>query len=141
MPTSEREPSEETSACDPLPREVRAAAQAAYSCRWEQADVASLVFDSWLGSETRSGPRYVVFRTGDLTVEVAVAADRSVVGRLLPGSATEVLLRWPGGSCASRTDEFGCFSLPNLPPGPASLRFSGRSDGGAGPVGTEWIVF
>ncbi len=140
MPTSGGEPPEETSACDPLPRDVRAAAQAAYSYRWEQADVATLVFDSWLG-ETRPGPRYVVFRTGDLTVEVAVAADRSVVGRLLPPSATEVLLRWPGGSCASRIDAFGCFSLPNLPPGPASLRFPVGSDGWSRPVGTEWIVF
>ncbi len=141
MATSGVEPPEETSACDPLPHEVRAAARAAYLCRWEPADVASLVFDSWLGGDGRPGPRYVVFRAGNLTVELAVAPDRSVVGRLLPALATDVVLRWPGGSATARSDEFGCFSLSNLPSGPASLRFPALADGRPGPVGTEWVVF
>ncbi len=141
MPTSEWEPPEETSTCDPLPREVRAAAQAAYSCRWAQADVASLVFDSWFQGRSRKGARYVVFRTDDLTVELAVAEDRSVAGRLLPPSVTDLVLRWPDGSCQTRTDEFGCFTLPNLPPGPATLRFPAHADRWSGPVGTQWIVF
>jgi hypothetical protein len=141
VPTSELEPPEEASTCDPLPREVRAAAKAAYSCRWGQADVAPLVFDSWLEGGSRRGPRYVVFRGDDLTVELAVAPDRSVVGRILPPSTTDMVLRWPGGSRSSRSDEFGCFTLPNLPPGPASLRFPARPGRWSRPVGTEWIVF
>ena len=141
MATSELGQPDAIGASDPLPPEMRAAARKAYSCRWVEAGVASLVFDSWQDAQSRKGARYVVFRTDEVTVELALSEDRSLVGRLLPPSATDLLLRWPGGSSASRTDEFGCFTLPHLPPGPASLRFPAPSGGSSGPVGTEWTVF
>ena len=126
---------------DPVPCEVQAAANEAYSCRWVEADVASLVFDSFLNGGARSGPRHVVFRGEGLTVEVDVAVDRSMIGRLVPPSATEVVLRWPGGSTPTCSDEDGCFTLPRVPKGPATLRFPASAEGTPGPVGTEWIVF
>jgi hypothetical protein len=126
---------------DPVPGDVRAAARAAYSCRWVEANVASLVFDSLLDGGARRGPRHLVFRGEGLTVEVDVAVDRSAVGRLVPPSETEVVLRWPGGSAPTRSDELGCFILTGVPRGPASLRFPARAEEGPGPVGTEWIVF
>ncbi len=126
---------------DPVPCEVRAAANAAYSCRWVEANVAALVFDSLLDGGSRRGPRHLVFRGEGLTVEVDVAVDRSLVGRLVPPTATEVVLRWPGGSAPTHSDDRGCFALPNVPQGPATLRFPARTEGGPGPVGTEWTVF
>ena len=124
-----------------VPCEVQAAANEAYSCRWVEANVASLVFDSLLDGAARRGPRHLVFRGEGLTVEVDVAVDRSVIGRLVPPAATEVVLRWPGGSTPTCSDEEGCFTLPRVPKGPATLRFPASADGGPGPVGTEWIVF
>jgi hypothetical protein len=126
---------------DPVPCEVRAAANEAYSCRWVEANVAPLVFDSLLDGGARGGPRHLVFRGEGLTVEVDVAVDRSVTGRLVPPSATDVVLRWPGGSTPTCADEDGCFSLPRVPKGPATLRFPASAEDGPGPVGTEWIVF
>ena len=126
---------------DPVPCEVRAAANEAYSCRWVEANVASLVFDSLLDGGARRGPRHLVFRGEGLTVEVDVAVDRSVIGRLFPPSATEVVLRWPGGSAPTCSDERGSFTLQRVPRGPATLRFPARAEDGPGPVGTEWIVF
>lgn len=125
---------------DPVPCEVRAAAKAAYSCRWVEANVASLVFDSLLDGGARRGPRHLVFRGDGLTVEVDVAVDRSAEGRLVPPTATDVVLRWPGGSAPTRSDERGRFTLTRVPRGPASLRFPARAEDGPGPVGTEWIV-
>ena len=126
---------------DPAPPEVQAAARAAFSCRWVEADVATLAFDSVMAGSRGRGARHLVFRGEGLTVEVDVAPDRSVIGRLLPPLATEVVLRWPGGSQRVRSDDQGCFSLEGVPRGPATLRFPARADGGEGPVGTEWIVF
>ena len=134
-------PSQQAADPDPAPCEVRAAAQEAYSCRWVEANVAALVFDSLLDGGARRGPRHLVFRGEGLTVEVDVAVDRSVIGRLVPPSPTDVVLRWPGGSTPTRSDERGCFRLPRVPRGPATLRFPARAEGGPGPVGTEWIVF
>ena len=135
------DPTQDAADRDPVPGEGRAAAQDAYSCRWVEANVAALVFDSLLDGGARMGPRHLVFRGEGLTVEVDVAVDRSVIGRLVPPSPTEVVLRWPGGSTPTRADERGCFSLPRVPRGPATLRFPARAGGGPGPVGTEWIVF
>ena len=126
---------------DSAPCEVRAEAKEAYLCRWVEADVASLVFDSLLDPAARGGHRHLVFRAEGLTVEVDIAGDRSMVGRLIPPSATEVVLCWPGGSAPTRSDEWGCFVLPDLPRRPATLRFPTGAGGGPGPVGTEWIVF
>ncbi len=126
---------------DPVPCDVRAAANEAYSCRWVEANVASLVFDSLLDGGTRRGRRHLVFRGEGLTVEVDVAVDRSVIGRLVPPSATEVVLRWPGGSTPTCSDEGGHFTFPRVPRGPATLRFPARAEGGPGPVGTEWIAY
>ena len=134
-------PEEKTAERDPVPCEVRAAATQAYSCRWVEANVASLVFDSLLDGGSRRGPRHLVFRGEGLTVEIDVGVDRSVTGWLVPPVATEVLLRWPGGSTPTCSDSWGCFTLPRVPKGPATLRFPRRPEGGPGPVGTEWIVF
>ena len=127
---------------DPVPDEVRAAAHEAYTYRWEEADVASLVFDSLLDGGSRRGPRHLVFRGDGLVVEVDVAVDRSVIGWLVPPLVTDVVLRWPGGSTPTCSNKRGCFVLPRMPNGPATLRFPApAADGGPGPVGTEWIVF
>jgi hypothetical protein len=74
-------------------------------------------------------------------VEVDVAADRSVIGQLIPPSATKIVLRWPGGSAPTHSDERGRFVLPLMPRGPATLRVPARAEEGRGPLGTEWIVF
>ena len=134
-------PPQDTVDRDPVPCEVRAAARDAYSCRWVEAAVASLEFDSVLHRGARRGQRHLVFRGEGLTVEVEVAVDRSLTGCLVPPTVTEVVLRWPGGSAPTCSDESGRFSLPRVPRGPATLRFPGRAEGGPGPVGTEWIVF
>ena len=124
----------------PVPCEVRAAANEAYSCRWAEANVASLVFDSLLDGGTRRVPRHLVFRGRGLTVEVDVAADRCVIGQLFPPSATKIVLRWPGGwplptpTSGAASSSLGC-------PGPATLRFPAPPEEGRGPLGTEWIVF
>ena len=49
-------PTKDTADHEPVPGEVRAAARAAFSCRWVEADVASLVFDSHLHGDARGGP-------------------------------------------------------------------------------------
>ena len=102
---------------DPVPGDVHAAAKEAYLCRWVEANVAALMFDSLLDGASRWVPRHLVFRGKGLTVEVDVAVDRSLTGRLVPPCPTEVVLRWPGGSTPTRCDEQGCFTLPRVPRG------------------------
>jgi hypothetical protein len=129
---------------DPVPGEVKAAAEAAFSWRTIDADLASLTYDSLLDEERLigvrgpGGPRQLTFEGAGLTMEVEVGDDRAVIGQLVPPSTATVELRWPGGATAVEADDLGRFGLPPAPRGPVSLRC--LAAGGAAPVTTDWLT-
>ncbi|MET0694979.1 MAG: hypothetical protein ABWX96_21995 [Propionibacteriaceae bacterium] len=110
-----------------VPHGVTVAGQAAWSWRTIDAELASLVFDSYLEEaaavrgEEASGARLLIFEGGNASsVEFEVGTE-GLVGQLLPPVSGHVsLLNAEGTAVETETDQLGCFVLP-LPTGPFRL--------------------
>ena len=106
---------------------MRAAAQAAYSWRTVDAELAALTQDSLTDEAVlvRGGPavpRALVFEGSDVSVELEHTED-GLVGQLVPPSDGEVTLLGPDGELGHATvDELGCFSFDPAPHGLVRLR-------------------
>ena len=110
-----------------VPRSVTVVGQAAWSWRTIDAELASLVFDSYLEDaaavrgEEGSGARLLIFEGGDGTSVEFEVGENSLVGQLLPAVSGRVSLLHPDGAkIETQTDQVGGFVLP-LPNGPFRL--------------------
>lgn len=130
-------------AADPVPADVLATAKASFTWRTVDAELAALAFDSALdetaGVRSEDDARHLVFRSGDLEVEVMVAgtAPRSLTGQLVPPQPAVVELRTGEHVIASVAGPDGAFAFPTVPGGPVSLRCI--LEEGTKTVTTEWL--
>ena len=129
---------------DPVPADVVAAARAAFITRTLDAELAELVFDSWVdehalaGVRASSGSRMLTFDGAGLSVEVQVnqSAPSRLVGQVVPPQQATVEVRQQRGSVTVAADDLGRFEA-DVVPGPVSLRC--RPAAGTAIV-TDWIV-
>ncbi|HMC41825.1 MAG TPA: hypothetical protein VKI20_02355 [Acidimicrobiales bacterium] len=130
---------------DPVPESVVAAARGGFGMVSLEAELATLVYDSYLGDEdtralvrARGGGRELTFEAPSLTVEVEVlTAERRLLGQLVPPGPGVVEIRSPEGSVTVEADHLGRFSARDVPAGPVSLRCRGQ---GGPPADTEWVI-
>ncbi|WP_340539027.1 hypothetical protein [Nocardioides sp. GXZ039] len=114
----------------------RAAAQAAFTWRTVDAELAELLHDSALESgAVRSAAatdvRTLSYGAGGLTLELEIDGD-VVLGQLVGGTGSVVLRRADGTEVRAEVDPAGFFRLDTVAPGP--VRFV------AGPLTTPWLV-
>lgn len=108
----------------------RAAAQAAFTWRTVDAELAELLHDSALdaGAAVRSGnaePRSLSFASGDLALEVEVDGT-TLMGQVVPATAATVAVQKAAGEEVSvEVDAAGFFRLEGVEPGPT--RFVARA--------------
>jgi hypothetical protein len=139
-------------AADPVPDAAMAAARAAIGWRDVDSELAALVSDTAADQElahVRGGPpRILLFRAGDLTVDLEVSADRGqagqetvrLLGQLDPPGAAAVIVQSAAGSVHATADDQGRFSVQ----APAGERLRVVIEPGeAGPASaravTEWF--
>jgi len=111
----------------PVPPDVTLSGRAAWTWRTIDAELATLVYDSYLEEsaavrgEDNTRSRLLVFG-GDFGASVEFeVGEEGLVGQLLPPAIGEVsLLTSDGAAVETTTDEVGCFLLP-LPTGPFRL--------------------
>jgi hypothetical protein len=119
---------------------MAAAAEAAYSWRTIDAELASLTEDSFLHgavhAHAASAPaRALVFEGSRLTVELTVSDDQ-LVGQLAPATAGTVTVSSPAGELAhTAIGADGRFAVSRPDHGPMRLRLSTQS----GELITEWV--
>ncbi len=116
---------------DPVPEAVVGAAQAAFSWRSVDDELARLVYDSErdvaLLAAVRAGgavARQLTFESPDLVLEVEVTDSprRALTCQVVPPQPVGMELRHRDGVLDLGSDEFGTFHLEVLPEGPVSLR-------------------
>jgi hypothetical protein len=118
---------------------MEAAAQAAYSWRTVDAELAALTHDSLTDGSGlvrggSAGPRTLVFESASTSVELEQTED-GLVGQLIPPTEGEVTLQGPSGELGHATvDELGCFCFDLAPRG--MVRLHCRTSSGA--VVTHW---
>jgi len=111
----------------PVPPNVTLSGRAAWTWRTIDAELATLVYDSYLEEsaavrgENDTGARLLIFG-GDFGASVEFeVGEEGLVGQLLPPTTGKVSLLTSDGTAAeTTTDEVGCFELP-LPTGPFRL--------------------
>jgi hypothetical protein len=126
---------------DPVPDRMVAAANAAYTFRTFEAELAALVFDSHApeaGQLVRgtSAPRTLSFRSaaGGLELEVArEAGGLRLIGQLSPARAIDIELSTPEATTAITSDALGRFVARVSPPRPFLLRFESVMTGWVSP--------
>ena len=134
---------------DPVPPEVTEFAKVALGWRRLDADLADLLMDSALETEsaalTRSGDRgsrWLVFRADDLAIDVEVQSDgdrRTLLGQLTPALPATVEVQTADATvvASTETDSLGRFRLTLDAGGRVRLRVL-RHDPPA-PVETSWL--
>lgn len=130
---------------DPVPDRVDEAAQAAYTWRTIDAELAELTRDSLVDEadvhtvRSGAGPRLLSFESARLSVELEVAdlgrQGRRLVGQLVPPGRAAIVVDHAGGRVETEADELGRFVVEGLRPGPARVRC--RVDDVA-EIETEW---
>jgi hypothetical protein len=133
---------------DPVPDFLLQAAEAAFSWRTIDAELAELVFDSLTeqgetalvrGSQQ---DRLLSFQASGLAIELEVTAAgsaRALIGQLVPPQQATVDIRHRDGMITLQADELGRFSAEALPAGPVSLRCGLAAGGDSPPVITDWV--
>ena len=129
---------------EPVPDRVLTGAQAAFTWRTIDAELAELVFDSALeGAGVRSDDvaRQVTFQAPGVEIEVMLIDDgsRRIVGQLVPPAEVTVELTSGDRVSAGQTDRLGRFGFDDVAPGPVRLTVLGSS--GERLVHTEWVLF
>lgn len=134
-------------ALDAPPPELASAAQAAFGWRTIDAELAELVYDSWLddgalaGVRTDTGPRRLTFDAPDMTMEVQIditdGGTCQLVGHVFPPRAGVVEVRNAERSLAVPVDQLGRFTINRLPAGHLSLQWRAE---GTSTVDTAWVV-
>ncbi len=127
-----------------VPREFIEAGQAAYTWRNIDAELAALTFDSASGlaatapvRSAEASPRFLTFRSADLTIELEINAD-GIVGQIVPPQPGRAEARPASGPVsAAEIDEIGCFIVRPLPSSPFRLHCQASSGIS---VLTTWIT-
>ena len=130
---------------DPVPAEVTDFAKAALGWRRLDAELAELLEDSALESESPAltrggGGRSLTFRSEDLTIDVEIE-DGHLLGQLAPPpAAATVELQSEDGAVAATvdSDRLGRFRLELVGEGRFRFRVVRREPAGA-PVETSWF--
>ncbi|HET6687178.1 MAG TPA: hypothetical protein VFH02_11705 [Jiangellaceae bacterium] len=132
---------------DPVPGPLVEAAQAGFTWRTIDAELAELTADSVLdGAAVRASdaPRLLTFTAGAVSLVVEVAATRvgdvarRLIGQIVGPRPAEVEVRHADGSLTVPTDDYGRFRAAPVPPGPISLAL--RFGGGRPPLVTSWVT-
>lgn len=127
---------------DPVPRHVVAAARGAIAWRTVEEDLASLVFDSsteLTGVRDLSSARQLTFRSRGVEIEIMLveAAQRRLVGQLVPAQSATVRLEGTDEHFEQTSDQFGRFSFDRVHTGPVRLSVAG---GSGATVTTDWVL-
>ncbi len=130
-------------ASDPVPDDVIAAAKGAYAWRTIDEELADLVFDSareLTGVRDRNSSRQLTFRSKGCEIEIMVldAAERRLVGQLVPAQSTTVTLVGTNERFERASDQHGRFSFDRVQVGP--VRLSVSVPGGAPDITTDWVL-
>ena len=131
---------------DPVPERVHRAAEASWTWRTIDAELASLTHDSSVDPEPAlmrgsDKVRSLTFESPRVTVEVEVSGDRSLTGQIVPPQPAQVDLQHRGEVVASAVaDEAGMFFLDELPTGPISLACRALDSPASWVVRTEWVM-
>ena len=131
---------------DPVPERVQRAAEAAWTWRTIDAELASLTHDSLVDEQPallRSGGdvRTLTFESPRVTVEVELGDDRSLTGQIVPPQPALVDLLHGGATVASaQANDNGIFFLDDLPNGPMSLVCRALDEPPSWTVRTEWMM-
>lgn len=125
---------------DPVPAPLVEAAQASFTWRTVDAELAELTADSVLdGAAVRSAeaPRLLTFTAGAISLVLEVVGRR-LMGQIVGPRPEEVEIRHAGGSLTVPADDYGRFRAAPVPPGPISLacRFAGSRR----PIVTSWVT-
>jgi len=127
-----------------VPADFTEAAQAAYTWRTLDAELAALTFDSAAEAATaeavraeEASPRFLTFAGTELTIELEIGPD-SIVGQVVPSGPGQVdTCPASGAAATAEIDEIGVFIIRPLPSSPFRLRC--HTDGGTS-VLTSWIT-
>lgn len=120
---------------DPVPPSVVAAAEAAYSWRTLESDLAELTYDSSLETAEFAGirggsGRLLVFSSARVTVELEISGrDRRLVGQVEGLGSPQLEIQHSRGSLPVKIDSVGRFSASELPAGPMRLRLTDEEGG------------
>jgi hypothetical protein len=131
---------------DPVPERVRSAAEAAWTWRTIEAELASLTHDSLAESEPSlmrgaDDIRSLTFESPRVTVEVELSGGGSLTGQIVPPQPARVDLQHGGATVASAiADGSGVFFLDELPAGPISLVCQSLDEPSSWLVRTEWVM-
>jgi hypothetical protein len=130
-------------ASDPAPSDVAEFAQAVFSWRLIDAELAELSFDSSVdetaGVRSTMAARMVTFEVGRWSIDIEYnEMGERLLGQVDPASRVTVELHYAGGAIATETDELGRFDFDDVLPGPVSLVI--RTSGDIEVIKTEWIV-
>jgi hypothetical protein len=129
---------------DPVPDDVTAYARAALGWRRVDAELAELLADSRLETESLArgdeGGRLLSFRAEELELEVEVQED-GLLGQLAPPVVAHVELQRDDGQivASGTSDELGRFRLDGA--GPGRVRIVVHRESPAQPVETSWFDF
>ena len=128
---------------DPVPDHVVAAARGAVAWRTIDQDLADLVFDSMselTGVRDPNAARQLTFRTDGVEIEVMLvdAAQRRLVGQLVPARATTVTLQGTDAEVVQTSDRFGRFTFDRMQRGPVRLVVTGTT--GTPDIATDWVL-
>lgn len=131
---------------DPVPERLYRAAEAAWSWRTIDAELASLTHDSFSDQQPammRGGDdvRTLTFESPRVTVEIEVGDDRSLTGQIVPPQPANIDLHRGGAAIASvQANEAGIFFFDDLPNGPISLICRALDSPPSWTVRTEWMM-
>ena len=126
---------------DPVPDHVTAAAEAAYTWRTIDEELAEIAYDSAeedgpVGVRG-TGPRQIAYETESCTVEIELDPDAGqLIGQVVPPTPGRVELFGPGGEASVEPGANGLFRLDLPRSGPIALRVTGDVD-----LRTPWLTW
>jgi multidrug efflux pump subunit AcrA (membrane-fusion protein) len=137
---------------DPVPADVTAFAKAALGWRRIDAELAELLTDSALQSETSAQTRAelararsVTFHAPDLDIELEIEGSDSgflLLGQLAPADSATIAVQDAEGTTVATAgaDAFGRFRIELTTGGRIRLRITGTADAWTGTFETSWLT-
>lgn len=132
-------------AVDSPPEDVTRFAEAAFTWRTIDAELAEIAFDS-AESESPAGvrgpgtARALSFESEAISIEVEYHRDTErLIGQIAPIQPARIELRRADGTTETETDDLGRFTFDGVTPGPASLVCRLARDA-AQVVKTDWTL-
>jgi hypothetical protein len=131
---------------DPAPELTYQSAQAAFTLRSIDAELAELVDDSALNADALAGVRgesdlrLLSYQTADVDIELQVTRQHrghSILGQLAGTMVREIGVETSAGMRTVPVDELGRFTVDDVPRGPFRLRLTGPA---GTPVTTDWTT-